>query len=314
MNLKTLDQIEAFIVLAECKSFTETAKRLYRSQPTISNHIQQLEELFHATLFHRSGKLVQLTRQGEVLLEYAKQITRLVEEASVQMKNASRQDSTLSIYVSNYIARYFFSDILQHFRHAYPKQLLEINTQCYEDLIRSLREGKANFAFLPLYPKDEYIRTHFDLTVLFEEDFPLVLPVDHPWTNRKVIYCRDLQNESILLPQSQYLQQTISAHLVRHQVKARFLHMSNFEMIKQAVKLQRGIAFLPYQSVADDINNGKLAAKKVFSLSIKRKNGFVIRKDTLLNAGETAFCQDVEQYFCRNSRHTGQVFRFGKGH
>lgn len=121
LNLKILDKIETFIVLSDCKSFTDTAKRLYCSQPTISNHIQQLEELFNATLFHRSGKTVQLTKQGEVLLEYAKQITRLIEDASLQMKNISRQDSNLSIYVSNYIAGYFFSDILQHFHHVYPK-------------------------------------------------------------------------------------------------------------------------------------------------------------------------------------------------
>lgn len=49
-------KIETFLVLAQCRSFMETAKRLYCSQPTISNHIQQLEEQFQCKLFHRSGK------------------------------------------------------------------------------------------------------------------------------------------------------------------------------------------------------------------------------------------------------------------
>jgi hypothetical protein len=63
-----LEKFVTFIVLVDCGSFTETAKKLYCSQPTISNHIQQLEELFDTTLFRRSGKNVYLTRQGEILL------------------------------------------------------------------------------------------------------------------------------------------------------------------------------------------------------------------------------------------------------
>lgn len=123
------------------------------------------------------------------------------------------------------------------------------------------------------------------------------MPVGHSWTNRKVIDCRDLHNENILLPQSLYLQQYISAQLEQQRVKVRFLQMSNFEIIKQAVKSELGIAFLPSQSVVEDINNGKLITRVVFSLSIKRKNGYVTRKHTLLNSIETAFCKDVQQYF-----------------
>ncbi|OAS19903.1 LysR family transcriptional regulator [Paenibacillus oryzisoli] len=88
--LKWLDKIEAFITLAECLSFTETAKRLYCSQPTITTQIQQLEEQFQATLFLRLGKKIELTKQGEVLLEYAKKMTCLVEEATVKIKTADQ--------------------------------------------------------------------------------------------------------------------------------------------------------------------------------------------------------------------------------
>jgi DNA-binding transcriptional LysR family regulator len=295
--LKTLEKIETFIVLADCSSFTETAKRLYCSQPTISNHIQQLEELFKTTLFHRSGKQVQLTKQGEILLEYVKQITMLVEEAAIKIKNVSQQDSILSVYVSNYIAGYFFSDILNHFHTAFPKQLLEIYTHCYDDLVRSLREGRTNVAFMPIYPEDEYIHSQYEISILFEDDFPLILPAGHPWTSRKVIYCRDLQNQTILLPQSPYLQQYIADQLNRHQVKARFLQMSNFEMIKRAVKSQLGIAFLPYTTVAEDMKSGGLEVRSVSALSLKRQNGLVIRKHTQLTQAETAFCKDVERYF-----------------
>ncbi|MEK3723360.1 LysR family transcriptional regulator [Paenibacillus sp. FSL H8-0034] len=297
MNLKLLEKIETFIVLADCSSFTETAKRLYCSQPTISNHIQQLEEMFKTTLFHRSGKTVQLTKQGEILLNYAKLMTELVDEASIKIKNVSQQESILSVYVSNYIAGYFFTDILKHFHVAFPKQLLEVYTHCYDDLVRCLREGRTNIAFMPIYAKDEYIHSQYDISVLFEDDFLLILPAGHPWTHRKVIYCRDLQNQTILLPQSPYLQQYIAEQMEKHQVKVRFLQMSNFEMIKRAVKSQLGLAFLPSTAVAGDKKNGELEVRTVASLNLKRTNGFVVRKQAKLTPAEIAFCKDVERYF-----------------
>jgi DNA-binding transcriptional LysR family regulator len=295
--LKTLEKFQTFIVLADCGSFTETAKRLYCSQPTISNHIQHLEELFNTTLFHRTGKNVELTPQGKILLDYAKQITLLVGEAATKIKNVSKQESILSVYVSNYIAGYFFSDILSHFHTIFPKQLLEIHTYCYDDLVRNLHDGTTNVAFMPIYEDDEYIRSHYDIKVLFEDNFPLILPANHAWSKRKVIYCRDLNNETILLPQSSYLQQYITNYMEKQQVKVRFLQMSNFEVIKQAVKSHLGLAFLPYTTVINDIHSGDIQARSVASLNLKRTNGFVVRKHTKLTPAELAFCQDVERYF-----------------
>ncbi|MNR67774.1 HTH-type transcriptional regulator YofA [compost metagenome] len=63
----------------------------------MTTHIQQLEEQFNATLFRRAGKHVQLTAQGEIWLEYAKQIASLVEEAAAKMKSAEQPTRMLSL-------------------------------------------------------------------------------------------------------------------------------------------------------------------------------------------------------------------------
>jgi len=294
--MKTLEKIETFLVLAECSSFIETAKRLYCSQPTISNHIQQLEEQFHCKLFYRNGKSIQLTKQGELFLQYAKQITHLFEEAEVKLQQSVNEE-ILSLYASSYIAGYFFPDILGRYRSAYPKQAMEIHTYCYEDLKSSLQDGKTSFALMPIYPEDEYIQKNFQSTILFEDEFPLILPPNHPLTGRKAVYTRDLNNETLLLPRSRYLQEYVVNEFEHNEVKARFLQMSNFEVIKQAIKSQLGIAFLPYSAAAREIERGELACQQVSSFRIKRKNGLVVRKNTHLTDAELQFFQVVERYF-----------------
>lgn len=294
--MMTLEKMQTFLVLAECRSFTEAAKRLYCSQPRISHHIQQLEQFFDTKLFIRSGKQVCLTKQGEILLGYARQIVNLVGEAEVSMKREARREQVLSVYVSNYIASYYFADILEQFHVHKPQQPLEINTFCYSDLVRCLHEGRTHYALMPIYPEDDYIRQHFHTSVLFEEELVLALPVDHPWMDRRILYARDLQNKTILLPKSEYMQQYVKEHLSRKQVKVRYLQMSNFEVMKQAVKTQLGLAFLPAGSIQKEVMSGELLSKPISSLHIRRKNGFVVRKNAVLTKEDHDFCKYVEAY------------------
>ena len=296
MNI--LEKMETFIVLAECRSFTEAARRLYCSQPTISHHIHYLEQDFDSRLFNRSGRKVELTKQGEVLLSYAKRIQSLVKEASDTIKKVDCQEQTVSIFVSNYIADYFFSDILKQFENASPPKYIEINSFCYEDLKRSLQDNLTDLAIMPIYPEDFYIMDNYDTSILFEDTLSLIFPANHTWEKRKTLYYRDLHNQTILLPKSLHLQQYIKNQLHSRQIKKlRYLQMSNFELIKKAVKAGRGIAFLPEFSVVKEINNGELSSRPVSGLTIKRKNGLVSRKDIHFTENQKDFCKNIENIF-----------------
>lgn len=221
--MKTIERMESFLVLAECGSFTEAAKRLHCSQPTISHHILQLEEQFRAPLFQRKGRQVQLTEQGKIVLDYTRQVTRLLREAGEKVQQSlRRQESILSVYISQYIANYYLPDILSHYHKAFPEQLLEVYASCYTDLQRALLEGKTNVAFLPIYPEDEAVYSRFDAYELFEDELPLVIPAGHPWTERKLLYSRDLHQTTVLLPQSFYISEYIQTHLERFNVQVRF--------------------------------------------------------------------------------------------
>ncbi|MEJ9230087.1 hypothetical protein LAV79_11455 [Peribacillus butanolivorans] len=89
----------------------------------------------------------------------------------------------------------------------------------------------------------------------------------------------------------------MKSHLRSRQVKVRYLQMSNFELIKKAVKAGHGIAFLPSFAVAEELSKGELVSRPVSGLSIKRKNGLVIRKNTQLTNYEQDFCNKLKQHF-----------------
>ena len=76
----TLKQLEAFVKIANNKSFTLAAKELFITQPTVSAYINNLEEELGARLFDRTTKEVELSEEGDKIYLYAKEILELSEK------------------------------------------------------------------------------------------------------------------------------------------------------------------------------------------------------------------------------------------
>ncbi|WP_230986790.1 LysR family transcriptional regulator [Cohnella fermenti] len=307
-----MERLETFIVLAECGSFTEAAKKLFCSQPTISHHIQKLEEQFAAPLFIRTGKNAQLTKQGEIFLQYARQIEQQMQQAHIAVQNSMKQESMLlSVYVSQYFANYYFDDILPKLHHQGARYRLEINAYCYEDLKQALVDRRTNWAIMPYYPDDEYIRSEFTVHTMFEDEFMLVLPPGHSLNLRKTIYTRDLQDETVLIPRSKFMVGSLQKELGRLELKVQYLQMSNFEVIKQAVKSGLGIAFLPHQALRKEIETGELAARRLPFFRYHRQNGLLLRNDTPYSLEEISFFERMRSYFSEEQPALGEIADLG---
>ena len=77
----TIRQLQIFSVAATHLSFARAAEELHLTHAAISLQIKQLEEVSNSILFDRIGKRVYLTDAGEVLLDHARQILRLLKDA-----------------------------------------------------------------------------------------------------------------------------------------------------------------------------------------------------------------------------------------
>ncbi|WP_201330456.1 LysR family transcriptional regulator, partial [Lactobacillus nasalidis] len=69
-----MEKIQTFVSLAGTLSFSQTADDLYTSQSTVSKHIAALEKELGMKLFDRSSRQVSLTKEGEYLLPFARQV------------------------------------------------------------------------------------------------------------------------------------------------------------------------------------------------------------------------------------------------
>ncbi len=124
MNLK---QLEAFVKIADSGSFSQAAKELFLTQPTISAHISSLEKELNSRLFVRNTKEVHLSQEGTVLYNYAKQMLSLqkrIEETFAS--NEEREKRCITIAASTIPAQYLLPDILVAFNELYPEQQFKV--------------------------------------------------------------------------------------------------------------------------------------------------------------------------------------------
>ena len=82
-------QLNVFLIAAENLNFTQAATQLKMSQPSVCQHIQALEQHFGLSLFHRSGRSLELTDAGLVLIPIAREFIYLsthIEESMASIK------------------------------------------------------------------------------------------------------------------------------------------------------------------------------------------------------------------------------------
>ncbi|MDA8334975.1 MAG: selenium metabolism-associated LysR family transcriptional regulator [Peptococcaceae bacterium] len=116
-----LKQLDAFLRVAELKSFTRAAQQLFMSQPAISFQIKSLEEELGASLFRRRDKKVLLTEAGEMLYPEARQMVKHFQRVKVALDELrGLKTGKLTVGGSTVPGEYILPAMLGLFKTSYP--------------------------------------------------------------------------------------------------------------------------------------------------------------------------------------------------
>lgn len=118
----TLKQLEAFVKIANNKSFTLAAKELFITQPTVSAYINNLEEELGARLFDRTTKEVELSEEGDKIYLYAKEILELSEkiQKSFFIDEDENKVKQVVISTSSIPGQFLVPEILSAYKKKFP--------------------------------------------------------------------------------------------------------------------------------------------------------------------------------------------------
>lgn len=194
----TLQQLKYLITVAECKNITEAAEKLYISQPSLSNAIHNLEKEMGVTAFVRSSKGVVVTREGEELLSFAR---NLLEQADIMKDHFCTEEKRtpkFSVSCQHYsFAVNAFVDVVNKFNaDEYSFILRETQTG---EIIDDVANGNSELGILYLSEQNEDVLTKLlhKNNLIFEEIFTALPHVfiskKHPLAQKEIITLDELK-------------------------------------------------------------------------------------------------------------------------
>jgi DNA-binding transcriptional LysR family regulator len=139
--------LHTFAAIADSGSFTEAARRVFRTQSAVSMQMKRLEELIGRPVFARSGRGVELTRDGELLLGHARRILRLHHEALAAFSDPDLE-GTVTLGTPDQYASLFLPRILARFAETHPRIHVEVVCDVTASLMRRLAEGGIDLALV----------------------------------------------------------------------------------------------------------------------------------------------------------------------
>ncbi|CAM3086545.1 LysR family transcriptional regulator [Cupriavidus taiwanensis] len=182
-----------FLAVSDALSFRQAAETLHLSQPPLSRAIREFEERLGTRLFDRNTKGVTLTPAGEKLLPYARKIAKLLRDAEAALTTPGLPVN-LRLGLTSAVEPVWFSGLAQRVQAAHPGMVVSTFSDTSPRLIRQLRAGKLDAAFIALPTSAQGL----DVQELDRLPMVVAIPSTHHLAKRRTVGLADLAREKVL--------------------------------------------------------------------------------------------------------------------
>ncbi|HIS40883.1 MAG TPA: LysR family transcriptional regulator [Candidatus Aphodovivens avistercoris] len=153
-----LDEVEILTTIAETKSLSRAADRLYLSRPGLSKKISRLEERYGVKLYERTPSGVALTPAGDIFTKFAKKVSDLEETLAAELAAVQESfNSTIEVGMALADAETLLPPAVRRFLDVYPNEYIHLDAGYEIELMEKLKDGSLDFAVLENAPLDDEI-------------------------------------------------------------------------------------------------------------------------------------------------------------
>lgn len=282
-----LFQLETFLAVAHEGGFSRAAKKLYRTQPAVSQTVRKLEIELGEALFDRSSHEGVLTDAGRVLESYATKLLNVRSEAEMALHDLRKlQFGQLKIAANEFTCMYLLP-LVDEFRRMSPKVKVTVQRSLASRIADELIHHNVELGVLTFKPDDQVLKS----VAVYRDDVVFVVPPDHPLAHQGEIGIKQLSSECFVAHNvpSPYRAKVIDTFKKKRVPLHMDVELPSIEAIKKCVAGRNGVALLPGICVQAEVQRGELAAVPVRELHFERKLRLVYRKGANLSHAAQSF-------------------------
>lgn len=293
-----LKQLESFVAVVAYKSFTEAAKQLYLSQPTISTHIQALEKELQSKLIFRTTKSIELTPRGAELYDCAVKMLDLRD--TLLQKWRSSDEKIIRLGVSTIPSAYILPEFLPEFCKDHPEVFFHSTQSDSQGVIEGVLEDRIDVGLAGMASEDERLAC----IPFYQDELVVITPVNEHFfaLKKKDSPMTELLKEPIILREKgSGTKKAADRFLEKEGISKENLHvvayMNDPEAIKNSVAAGLGISIVSKKAAQNLIREKRLLSFEFSGYTSGRKFYIIYKKDYLLKPFISTFINYIQKYY-----------------
>jgi DNA-binding transcriptional LysR family regulator len=273
-----LGQIEAFVQVAQHRSFSKAAESLFLTQPSVTARIQSLERDLGEALFERNGRGVRLTEMGASFLPYARRALKALQDGRDAIEGMRNLElGTLKLGSALTVSTYVLPRILKKYCSLYPGVDVSVHTGRSEQVLQMVLNDDVHCAL-------ERTVQHADIVTvpLYEDDLVLVASPQHKFARSGAATIDEVGRESLILFDKGSSYTALIQNVFRQNgvVPRTLMELDTIEATKKMVEEGLGIAMLPKVSTQRELEIGTLVPVGVSDAAMPRRQiSLIYRKN-----------------------------------
>ena len=296
----TLNQLKYVCKIAECKTLSKAAAELYLSQPSLTKAIHELENEIGIIIFERTNKGINLSKDGEIFLGYARQVldqANLIEEKYIK-NQASKQIFCVSTQHYSFAVNAFVDMIKKYEYEEYDFSLIE--TETYE-IINDVKMRKSELGILYIndFNKEVLFKILKAEDLVFNELFvaePHVFISDKsPLAKKDIITLDDLKP----YPYLSYVQGEHNSFYFSEEIFTKDIKPKNIRVRDRATLFNLVIGINGYTTcsgVIDEKLNGEHIISRPLKINTNMHIGYITHKNYIPSKMGKIYLESINKY------------------
>lgn len=294
MSLMQIESLKVFCDLAETESFTKAAQINDVTQSAVSQQISSLERQFKSLLIERSKKRFRLTREGQVLYDYSKQIIQTYEALHSKLQEIKDIISgTIRVATIYSIGLHDLPPYIKRFLKEYPTVHVHVEyrraNQVYEDVL-----GNVVDLGLVAYPARD---AKLEIVPLRKDPLVLICHPQHPFAKLKRVKLKTIAGQKFVgfepdIPTRKALDRIFRENGVEVLTVMEF---DNIETVKRAVEIDAGVSVVPMGTISQEVAKQTLAAVQLDDGDFFRPIAAIYKKNKVLSPAMRQFISILKE-------------------
>src|ERR687886_2088329 len=262
-----IEQLQAFLAVAETGNFGQAARKCDVTQSTISRQIQSLEADLGLPLFHRTS-VAKLTLGGERLLPHARKICQEWQNASKELADlmAGKQPE-LCVAAIHSVCSHYLPPVLQKFCRNYPDVQLRVTALGSDRALKVLRDGLVDVAIVM---NNRFLTSSPEMIVdvLYNERIEVLMASNHPLAQYEQVPWSELvKYPQVVFKDGYGMQRLVQERFSRLGEKLHaVMELNTLEAFRGVVRQGELIALLPESALVEARTDSTLAIRAIASL------------------------------------------------